>query len=125
MTTATILLVEDNEMNRDMLSRRLQRKAFKVVSAINGEDAIVIARQLNPDLILMDMELPIKDGWAASKEIKTIMPSTPIIALTAHAFEGDKEKALSAGCDDYATKPVDFNALLGIINKYRELNFHV
>ena len=125
MSSATILLVEDNEMNRDMLSRRLQRKDYKVISAINGEDAVIIAKQLSPDIILMDMELPIKDGWVASKEIKAIMPSTPIIALTAHAFAGDKEKALSAGCDDYATKPVDFNALIGMLNKYRDLNFQV
>lgn len=118
MTMATILLVEDNEMNRDMLSRRLQRRDFKVISAINGEDAVVIARQLNPDIILMDMELPIKDGWTACKEIKVFTPQTPVIALTAHAFSGDKEKALSAGCDDYATKPVDFAALLGILSKY-------
>ncbi|MGK0440951.1 MAG: CheY-like chemotaxis protein [Pseudohongiellaceae bacterium] len=125
MITPTILLVEDNEMNRDMLSRRLQRKNYKVVSAINGEDAVIIAKQLKPDLILMDMELPIKDGWEASKEIKAIMPHTPIIALTAHAFTGDKEKALSAGCDDFATKPVDFNALLGTLNKYQNINFQV
>jgi len=125
MSMATILLVEDNEMNRDMLSRRLQRKGFKVVAAINGEEAVSIAKQLSPNLILMDMELPIKDGWTASKEIKNASPSIPIIALTAHAFEGDKEKALSAGCDDYATKPVDFNALLGLINKFQELNFSV
>jgi two-component system cell cycle response regulator DivK len=123
MTIATVLLVEDNEMNRDMLSRRLQRKDYKVVSAINGEDAITIAQQLKPNLILMDMELPIIDGWAASKAIKAIMPRTPIIALTAHAFAGDKEKALSAGCDDFATKPVDFNALLGLLNKYQQLGY--
>lgn len=118
MKYITILLVEDNEMNRDMLSRRLQRKGYRVVSAINGEDAVVIAKQLNPGLILMDMELPIKDGWTACAEIKLFSPDTPIIALTAHAFSGDKEKAMSAGCDDYATKPVDFAALLGIIKKH-------
>ncbi|WP_019528983.1 response regulator [Dasania marina] len=121
----TILLVEDNEMNRDMLSRRLQRKGYKVVSAINGEDAVTIAKQLKPHLILMDMELPIKDGWTASKEIKQLLPSIPIIALTAHAFEGDKEKALAAGCNDYATKPVDFNALLGLLSRYHDKNYQI
>ena len=120
----TILLVEDNEMNRDMLSRRLQRRDYKVISAMTGEDAVIIARQLNPDIILMDMELPVKDGWTACKEIKVITPHTPIIALTAHAFAGDKEKALSAGCNDYATKPVDFAALLIMISKHLDLAQH-
>lgn len=118
MTMPTILLVEDNEMNRDMLSRRLQRRNFRVISAINGEDAVIISRQLQPDIILMDMELPIKDGWTACKEIKQENAQLPIIALTAHAFSGDKEKALAAGCDDYATKPVDFAALTGMINRH-------
>lgn len=118
MTMPTILLVEDNEMNRDMLSRRLQRRNYRVISAINGEDAVIISRQLKPDIILMDMELPIKDGWTACKEIKQENAQLPIIALTAHAFSGDKEKALAAGCDDYATKPVDFAALTGMINRH-------
>ncbi|WP_309149062.1 MULTISPECIES: response regulator [Dasania] len=125
MTMDTILLVEDNEMNRDMLSRRLQRRGYHVISAINGEDAVTITKQLKPHIILMDMELPIKDGWTASKEIKQLFPSLPIIALTAHAFEGDKEKALAAGCNDYATKPVDFNALLGLLGRYHEKNYQI
>lgn len=115
---STILLVEDNEMNRDMLARRLQRKGFEVIVAVNGEEAIAAARSEAPDLILMDMEIPIIDGWTASKQIKTtISANTPIIALTAHAMAGDKEKALAAGCDDYATKPIDFIRLLGLIEQ--------
>jgi CheY-like chemotaxis protein len=114
----TILLVEDNEMNRDMLSRRLHRRNFNVITATNGADAVSTALSAEPDLVLMDMELPIKDGWTASREVKAQKPGLPIIALTAHALAGDKEKALQAGCDDYATKPVDFKALTQLINKY-------
>ena len=114
---ATILLVEDNEMNRDMLSRRLQRKDFQVITADNGGSAVEMAIDRRPDLILMDMELPIKDGWTASTEIKQAV-AIPIIALTAHALTGDKEKALAAGCDGYATKPVDFPALLDLIEQH-------
>lgn len=114
----TILLVEDNEMNRDMLARRLQRKGFEVIVAVNGEEAIAASRSEAPDLILMDMEIPIIDGWAATREIKTtISTSIPIIALTAHALAGDKEKALSAGCDAYTTKPINFALLLTIIEQ--------
>ncbi len=113
-----ILLVEDNEMNRDMLSRRLERRDYQVLTAVNGVEAVDIACSQNPDLILMDMELPIKDGWTASREIKQHSMQIPIIALTAHALSGDKEKALAAGCDEYATKPIDFPALIKIIEKF-------
>lgn len=113
----TILLVEDNEMNRDMLSRRLRRKEFTVITADNGGTAVDLALKESPDLILMDMELPVKDGWTASREIKAAK-DIPIVALTAHALSGDKEKALRAGCDDYATKPVDFQQLLATIQKH-------
>jgi len=109
-----LLLVEDNEMNRDMLSRRLQRKGFEVVIAVDGAEAITRAKEGKPDLILMDMNLPIKDGWMASQELKQAASTQgiPIIALTAHAMAGDKEKALEAGCDDYETKPIEFPRLL-------------
>lgn len=112
-----ILLVEDNEMNRDMLSRRLQRRQYTVITAENGGSAVEKALTENPDLILMDMELPVKDGWTASREIKQ-KKNIPIIALTAHALSGDREKALNAGCDGYATKPIDFTALLTIIEQH-------
>ena len=114
---ATILLVEDNEMNRDMLSRRLQKRNYTVITADNGGTAVEKAKHEHPDIILMDMELPVKDGWTASREIKQFT-DTPIIALTAHALTGDKEKALAAGCDGYATKPIDFQGLLAIIEQY-------
>lgn len=109
-----VLLVEDNEMNRDMLSRRLERKGFDVVFAMDGQAAVVMAEKENPDLILMDMSLPIMDGWEATRQIKASDGSKqiPIIALTAHAMSGDREKALEAGCEEYDTKPVDFPRLL-------------
>ena len=109
-----ILLVEDDEMNRDMLSRRLKRKNFDVVMAVNGEDAVDKALSELPDLILMDISLPIKDGWTATHEIKAVEETRniPIIALTAHAMSGDREKALAAGCDDYDTKPIELPRLL-------------
>lgn len=112
-----ILLVEDNEMNRDMLSRRLERKGFQVIIAVDGQDGIDRAKSEQPQLILMDMSLPVKDGWTATKEIKSdaTLMSIPIIALTAHAMAGDKDKAMEAGCDDYDTKPVEFARLLGKI----------
>ena len=114
----TILLVEDNEMNRDMLSRRLQRRGFEVIIAVNGEEAIAAASSEHPDLILMDMEIPIIDGWAATTEIKTAVSSNiPIVALTAHALVGDKEKAIAAGCDAYTTKPIYFAQLMTIIEQ--------
>ena len=112
-----ILIVEDNEMNRDMLSRRLKRKGFDISVAIDGQQGVHMAVASMPDLILMDMSLPIKDGWTATRELKE-KPKTQhikIIALTAHAMDGDKQKALGAGCDDYDTKPIDLKRLLGKI----------
>ena len=109
-----ILLVEDNEMNRDMLTRRLQRKGYEVVIAADGKEAVRKAQSQTPDLILMDIRLPLIDGWEAVRRIK-IMPETqsiPIIALTAHAMTGDMEKCMDAGCDDYDTKPIDLPRLL-------------
>lgn len=110
-----ILLVEDNEMNRDMLSRRLERKGFHVLIAVDGEKGVSMAQTDKPDLILMDMSLPVLDGWEATKRLKAD-PETqaiPIIALTAHAMAGDRDKALEAGCNDYDTKPIEFSRLLG------------
>jgi CheY-like chemotaxis protein len=112
-----ILLVEDNEMNRDMLSRRLIRKGYEVVMALDGRQAVEMAAGENPDLILMDMSLPVIDGWEATRQVKAT-PATraiPVIALTAHAMAGDREKAIEAGCDDYDTKPIDLPRLLGKI----------
>lgn len=114
----TILLVEDNEMNRDMLSRRLTRRGYEVITADNGGTAVDKALSETPDLILMDMEIPIKDGWTATWEIKQVKSGLPVIALTAHALAGDREKALAVGCDDYATKPVDFQLLIATIEKH-------
>jgi CheY-like chemotaxis protein len=114
---AMILLVEDNEMNRDMLSRRLQRRGYTVDTADNGETAVEKALSDLFELVLMDMELPVKDGWTASREIKQ-QSHIPIIALTAHALSGAKEKALNAGCDAYATKPIDFPALIKLIDQH-------
>jgi len=115
---ARILLVEDNDMNRDMLSRRLQRRGHEVLMAADGMQAILMAESEAPDLILLDMSLPVIDGWEAARRLKA-SPSTsavPIIALTAHAMSGDRERALAAGCDDYDTKPVDFPKLLAKID---------
>ena len=112
-----ILLVEDNEMNRDMLSRRLERKGYQVVMAIDGAQAVEMAESEAPALILMDMSLPVLDGWEATRQIKA-KPATqaiPIIALTAHAMAGDREKTIEAGCDDYDTKPIELPRLLGKI----------
>ena len=115
---ATILLVEDNEMNRDMLSRRLKRKGFEVVIAEDGEQGVEAASSSKPDLILMDMSLPVIDGWEATRRIKSSpdTASIPILALTAHAMDTDRQKALDAGCDDYDTKPIELPRLLGKIN---------
>ena len=115
---AKILLVEDNEMNRDMLSRRLARKGFDVVMALDGQQAVEEAASQNPDLILMDMSLPVIDGWEATRRIKAAAGTSaiPVIALTAHAMADDRDKALAAGCDDYDTKPVDLPRLLDKIN---------
>jgi len=112
-----ILLVEDNEMNRDMLSRRLARNGFEVVIAVNGQEGVALAAAAKPDLILMDMSLPVLDGWEATRQVKA-NPATkgiPVIALTAHAMVQDKEKALAAGCDEFDTKPVELARLLGKI----------
>ena len=115
-----ILLVEDNEMNRDMLSRRLKRRGYEVAIAVNGAEGVAMASSDTPDLILMDMSLPVMDGWEATKNIKAdpTTQSIPIIALTAHAMSGDREKALEAGCDDYDTKPIELSRLLGKIKIY-------
>jgi CheY-like chemotaxis protein len=114
---AKILLVEDNEMNRDMLSRRLEKKGYTVVMAFDGGAGLAMARSEAPDLILMDMSLPIMDGWTATREIKKNDGTRhiPVIALTAHAMASDRDKALEAGCDDYDTKPIELSRLLGKI----------
>jgi CheY-like chemotaxis protein len=114
---AKILLVEDNEMNRDMLSRRLQRRGYQVVLAVDGQSGVEMAQDQTPDLVLMDMSLQVLDGWEAARRLKATAPTKhiPIIALTAHAMSGDREKALDAGCDDYDTKPVELPRLLGKI----------
>ncbi len=111
---AKILLVEDNEMNRDMLSRRLERRGYQVLIAVDGGQGVAMAQSKAPDLILMDMSLPVLDGWEVARQLKAA-PETrgiPIIALTAHAMVGDREKALEAGCDDYDTKPIEFPRLV-------------
>jgi len=112
-----ILLVEDNEMNRDMLSRRLERKGFTVVLALDGSEGIQKAKSDPPDLILMDMSLPVIDGWEATRQLKADESTRriPIIALTAHAMASDEEKARAAGCDDFDTKPIELPRLLGKI----------
>ena len=113
-----ILLIEDNEMNRDMLSRRLQRRGFEVVVAVDGYEGIEKAQAGGCDLILMDMSLPGIDGWDATRQLRAL-PATahvPIIALTAHAMAGDRDRAIDAGCDDYDTKPVEFDRLLSKIH---------
>jgi len=112
-----ILLVEDNEMNRDMLSRRLTRRGYEVVIAADGQEGVNLASSTAPDVILMDMSLPIIDGWEATKRIKAdpVTAVIPVIALTAHAMSGDREQALAAGCDDYDTKPIELDRLLGKI----------
>jgi CheY-like chemotaxis protein len=111
---AKILLVEDNDMNRDMLSRRLMRKGYQVVMAVDGEQGVAMARSEVPDLILMDMSLPVLDGWEATSQLKAAAETQgiPVIALTAHAMVGDREKAVEAGCDDFDTKPVEFPRLI-------------
>jgi CheY-like chemotaxis protein len=112
---ARILLVEDNEMNRDMLSRRLQRRGHEILIAPDGEEGVRVASSQRPDLILMDMSLPVVDGWQATRQLKSdpATRSIPVIALTAHAMSDDRQKALDAGCDDYDTKPIDLARLLG------------
>jgi len=114
---AKILLVEDNEMNRDMLSRRLIRKGYEVTMAVDGREGVDMARNGEYDIVLMDMSLPEIDGWEATRRLKQAAETKalPIIALTAHAMAGDRDKALEAGCDDYDTKPIDLQRLLGKI----------
>lgn len=119
-----ILLVEDNEYNRDMLSRRLIKNGFKISVAVDGIESVHLAKSLKPDLILMDMSLPLMDGWEATLRIKAD-PETrniPLIALTAHAMGEDRQKALDAGCDEYDTKPIEFSRLLSKIHKFLELS---
>jgi two-component system cell cycle response regulator DivK len=116
---AKVLLVEDNEMNRDMLSRRLIRRGFQVVFATDGQQGVDLARSERPDIILMDMSLPVIDGWEATRRVKAddATRSVPVIGLTAHAMAGDREKAIEAGCDDYDTKPVELDRLIGKIER--------
>jgi two-component system cell cycle response regulator DivK len=112
---AKVLLVEDNEMNRDMLSRRLERRGFSVLIAVDGAEGVAMSKTEAPDIVLMDMSLPVLNGWEATRAIKAD-PATqriPVIALTAHSMAGDREKAMAAGCDDYDVKPVDITRLLG------------
>jgi CheY-like chemotaxis protein len=113
----TVLIVEDNEMNRDMLSRRLERKGYKVLIAVDGAKGLEVARANTPDLILMDMSLPVVDGWEATRRLKADdrLKHIPVIALTAHAMANDRDKALEAGCDDYDTKPIELPRLLAKI----------
>ena len=117
---AKILIVEDNEMNREMLSRRLERRGFAIVMAVDGQQGVDMARSEKPDLILMDMSLPVMDGWTATRTIKDDAETAgiPVIALTAHAMAGDREKAMAAGCDDYDTKPIELPRLLEKIGKF-------
>jgi CheY-like chemotaxis protein len=114
-----LLIVEDNEMNRDMLSRRLARRGYEIVTAVDGEQGVTTARAETPDLILMDMSLPVMDGWEATRRLKgdAATRAIPVIGLTAHAMTGDRDKALAAGCDDYDTKPVELPRLLEKIEK--------
>lgn len=114
---AKLLLVEDNEMNRDMLSRRLIRRGYEVAIAVDGDQGVTMAQSEKPDLVLMDMSLPVIDGWEATRRIKSSEDTRhlPVIGLTAHAMAGDREKALEAGCDDYDTKPIELERLIGKI----------
>lgn len=112
-----LLIIEDNEMNRDMLSRRLQRAGYKVLTAVDGVEGLLLARQARPDLILMDLSLPVLDGWEATRQLKQV-PETagiPVIALSAYVMPADREQALRVGCDDFDTKPVELDRLLGKI----------
>ncbi len=114
-----VLIIEDNEMNRDMLSRRLLRKGYDVVIAVDGEEGVAMAGSEAPDIILMDMDLPKVDGWEATRRIKAsdVLKGIPVIALTAHAMTGDLDRAIGAGCDDYDTKPIELPRLLEKIEK--------
>ncbi len=119
---AKILLVEDNEINRDMMVRRLQRRGHSVITAADGLQAIEMAQSGNPDIILMDMSLPVLDGWEATRRIKqnSELRTIPIVGLTAHAMVGDRDLALAAGCDEYASKPVEFDKLMELILRVLE-----
>jgi CheY-like chemotaxis protein len=112
-----ILLVEDNDMNRDMLSRRLVKRGYEVAVALDGQEGVDQARQMKPDLVLMDMSLPVKDGWVATAELKAdpVTRPIPVIGLSAHAMAGDRDRAMESGCDDYDTKPIELDRLLGKI----------
>jgi two-component system cell cycle response regulator DivK len=114
-----VLLVEDNEMNRDMLSRRLIRRGFEVIFAVDGQQGVDLAKSQRPDIILMDMSLPVIDDWEATRRVKSddATRAVPVIGLTAHAMSGDREKAMEAGCDDYDTKPVELERLIGKMEK--------
>jgi CheY-like chemotaxis protein len=114
----TILLVEDNELNRDMLSRRLERKGYQIMIAVDGKQGVAMAQSALPDLILMDMSLPVMDGWEATRSLKNspLTSHIPVVGLSAHAMAGDREKAIAAGCDDYETKPVDLTRLVAKID---------
>jgi two-component system cell cycle response regulator DivK len=116
---ATILVVEDNEMNRDMLARRLKRQGHKVLTAVDGAQGVAMATQEQPEIVLMDMSLPVLDGWEATRRLKADAATAgiPVIALTAHAMESDREQALAAGCDDYDTKPIELPRLLEKISR--------
>jgi two-component system cell cycle response regulator DivK len=111
---AKILIVEDNEMNRDMLSRRLARRGYEIAIAVDGEEGLRVAQAERPDVILMDMSLPVMDGWEATRQLKgeAATRTIPVIGLTAHAMTGDRDRALAAGCDDYDTKPIELPRLL-------------
>jgi CheY-like chemotaxis protein len=117
-----ILLVEDNELNRDMLVRRLERRGYDVMVAVDGQSGVDLAVEAQPDLILMDMSLPVLDGWGATRALRSIelTKRMPIIALTAHAMAGDRESAIEAGCDDYDSKPIDIDRLVGKIEVLTE-----
>lgn len=114
-----VLLVEDNEINRDMLSRRLIRRGFEVIFAVDGQQGVDLARSQRPDIILMDMSLPVIDGWEATRRVKSddATRGVPVIGLTAHAMSGDRARAIEAGCDDYDTKPVELDRLIGKIER--------
>jgi CheY-like chemotaxis protein len=119
MSGTRLLLVEDNELNRDMLSRRLHRAGYTTLIAVDGAEALAVIEAEKPSLVLLDMNLPVIDGWTVCQRVRANpdLADTPIIALTAHAMTADREKALAAGCDDYATKPIDFPALITKIHK--------
>ena len=116
---STILVVEDNPMNLELITRRLKKKGFQVESATDGEKGLEAIRSLKPDLVLLDMSLPEKDGWTVAQDVKADpeIQHIPLIALTAHAMQGDRDKAIDAGCDEYETKPIEFEKLLGKIEK--------